>query len=417
MRFVVDSSWTRVGPDGATIVAGSPIKVFRLSPAGTRVARQIEDSADVAASTLIDRLLDAGAIHPSPGSGTIGTDRVTVVTPQFGGEVTDDGRITVDDASADPLVGATLRLDRNRGPAAARNAGRQLAANDFIAFVDADVRFPSIDRASVDTGGWWDRLLAHFDDPLVGLVAPRVTGDSGSSLDLGGEPARIRAGTRVSYVPAAMVVVRATAFDDVGGFDERLRFGEDVDFVWRLDQAGWRCRYEPTSVVRHRRRPTMRARLRQQVGYGSSSGPLALRHPAALAPYRSNPWSLAVAVLTLSGRPVAGAILGLGSAVALAARLPGVPPTAALRLGVLGHVRSGEQLARAGRRAWWPILAVAAIASRRARIVLAMSFAASPRSALRDVAFGWGMWRSMWRHRTWAPIRPDIVGAGLGRRS
>ena len=70
-----------------------------------------------------------------------------------------------------------------------------------------------------------------------------------SPLDLGPEPARVRAGTRVSYVPAAAIVCRVDAIREIGGFDEALRFGEDVDLVWRLDAAGWRCRYEPVATV------------------------------------------------------------------------------------------------------------------------------------------------------------------------
>ena len=42
-----------------------------------------------------------------------------------------------------------------------------------------------------------------------------------------------------------------TALREVDGFDPELRLGEDVDLVWRLDAAGWRCRYEPSVSVFH----------------------------------------------------------------------------------------------------------------------------------------------------------------------
>ena len=73
------------------------------------------------------------------------------------------------------------------------------------------------------------------------------------------EPARVAAGTRVSYVPAAALVVRTEALRAIGGFDETLRVGEDVDAVWRLIDAGYRCRYEPSVVVHHRPRSTLSA--------------------------------------------------------------------------------------------------------------------------------------------------------------
>jgi cellulose synthase/poly-beta-1,6-N-acetylglucosamine synthase-like glycosyltransferase len=43
------------------------------------------------------------------------------------------------------------------------------------------------------------------------------------------------------------------AFAGVGGFDESLRFAEDLDLTVRLARAGWRLRFEPTVVVVHRK--------------------------------------------------------------------------------------------------------------------------------------------------------------------
>jgi mycofactocin glycosyltransferase len=317
-----------------------------------------------------------------------------------------DGRITVDDGSVPPLAGATHRLATTSGPAAARNAARPFVTTELIAFVDADVETPP---------GWLDALLAHFDDPLVGLCAPRVAGEVGSPLDLGEEPARIRAGTRVSYVPGAALVVRTAAFDAIGGFDPTLRFGEDVDFVWRLDEAGWRCRYEPTSVVWHEPRATMTSRLRQHAGYGTSAAPLALRHPRALSPVRFNGWSAFAWGAIIGGHPFAGMTAAIGSALALAPKLPGVAAVDSFRLAIRGHLLAGRQIATAGRRAWWPIIAVGALVSRRLRWVGAAMVLADVRATPTDVAYGWGVWTGMWRHRTWAPIVPRL-SAWPGRR-
>ena len=48
----------------------------------------------------------------------------------------------------------------------------------FVAFLDADVTAPP---------EWIEPLLAHFADPTVGAVAPRVRGEQGSPLDLGND--------------------------------------------------------------------------------------------------------------------------------------------------------------------------------------------------------------------------------------
>ena len=412
-RFVPDPSWQR---HDRTVLAGSPLRIFRLGAAGVTLVERLEAgsalAADEEATILVQRLLDAGAIHPvvlgtrSP-DGRSGDSTVTVVTPQLGGTVHLDGRVTVDDGSDPPLAGATFRLTQNRGPAAARNATRAIVDTALVAFLDADVHAEP---------GWFEPLLAHFDDPAVGLVAPRVTGEARSPLDLGDEPARIRSGTRVSYVPGAALVVRRAALDAVGWFDETLRFGEDVDLVWRLDEMGWRCRYDPSVTVWHRPRDTWPARLRQHADYGTSAAPLALRHPHSLAPMRSNGWTAAVWVLaTATLAPVPSLVLAVASAAALPRQLPELPRRVAVSLALRGHALGGKQLAEAVRRAWWPVVAVAALRSNRARAVLIASLLAAPRSAATDAAYGWGLWTGMIRHRTIAPVLPRI-SAWPGRR-
>lgn len=400
MRYGLDSSWQRFG---RVVLAGSPLRLFRLTAGGEAVVERIESRGDVAASTLTERLSDAGAIHPlttDEGPSRFGIDDVTVVTPQLGGAVHPDGRLTVDDGSSPPLSGAALRLEINRGPAAARNAARPLVDTPLVAFVDDDVTMPD--------PTWLSALLWHFDDPEVGLVAPRVGGEVGSPLDLGDEPARVRAGTRVSYVPGAAIVMRVDAFDQIGGFDERLRFGEDVDLVWRLDDAGWRCRYDPAVAVWHQPRPSWPERLGQHVGYGTSAAPLALRHPGALSPVHVNGWTAATWALALIGQWVPAATLGVASSAALVHKLPDVPPRAAMWLALRGHLLAGRQLASAGRRVWWPMLLVGAVPSRRGRWLLLLAVLGNVRATPTDLAYGWGVWTGMRRLRTWSPLVPRL---------
>ena len=427
-RFELDVTWQRAR---RTIMAGSPLRLFRLTAAGVAVARRLERGEPFAGhvhavpgtsrppeSLLIGRLLDAGAIHPlrpTPGAARLTSTDVTVVTPQLGGAVRHDGRITVDDGSRPPLVGATLRLDSNRGPAAARNAARLRIDTELVAFLDADV-LPdreavgdtTDEAASADAATWVSNLLWHFDDPTVGLVAPLVRGEEDSPLDLGDQPARSRAGTRVSYVPAAAILVRTEALEAVGWFDERLRFGEDVDLVWRLDAAGWRCRYDPSVSVWHEPRRTWRSRLRQHAGYGTSAAPLALRHPGALSPLHVNGWTAAAWSLGAVGHGASASALVLASSAALIRKLPDVPPRTAFGLALRGHLLAGQQIAAAIRRVWWPIVAVGALVSKRVRLVAVLAVLSDVRSAPTDLAYGWGVWSSMRRLRTWAPIVPRL---------
>ncbi len=343
--------------------------------------------------------------------------------------VVDDGTVpplTVEAATA-PSPVRVLRVADNRGPAAARNAGLALVTTPFVAFVDTDVDVPA---------GWLAGLIGHFGDDRVALVAPRVRSTPGGnatidafedergSLDLGDRPARVAAGTRVSYVPAAAIVCRTAALRVVGGFDELLRWGEDVDLVWRLVDAGWRCRYEPSVVVGHRARPEISGWMRQQFAYGTSAAPLARRHPGALAPLRVSGWSLAAWALVAAHRPFAAAGLTAATAVALQRKLRGVPPAEAALLAGRGTLAAGEQIAGAVARAWWP-LALPLLASRRWRLVVAAALVAPailgawrarsrrPASsvALRlaaDVAYGAGVWRGAIRERSFAALVPDL---------
>jgi mycofactocin system glycosyltransferase len=418
VRFVADPSLER---HGEVVIGGSPLTVLRLTASGGRALDRAISGDDVGLGPFVRRLLDVGIVHPLPvGPGSIGPDQVTVVVPVLG--VAPDGlpagSIVVDDGSDPPVADSTVRLSATLGPGAARNRGLELVATPIVAFVDADVTLP---------GGWLDHLLPHFDDPEVGAVAPRVVSPPTpgrraryearrSPLDLGPVPARVRVGTRVGYVPAAALVCRAEAVRAIGGFDPALRYGEDVDLVWRLDQAGWRVRYEPAAVVHHPPRPTWRAWVRQRVAYGSSAAPLARRHTGALTPVRINGWTATVWALLVAGHPVVAVVLALGSAAALVPKLP-LPAPVSMRLAVGGTVRAGEPLASAVRRVWWPILAVAALRWRPARVALAASAVAAldPLRVVDDVAYSIGVWRGVVRERHLGAVLPAVRAWPGGR--
>lgn len=433
-RFILDRSWSR---HTDTVVAGSPLRILRLSAPGARAAQVLEDAArrgdavdDPVALRLAERLIDIGALHILAGdSPRHGPDDVTVVIPRHRRNIVDDAPTTpaaiptttrssgevrmiiVDDASVPPIADATVTLETNRGPAAARNTGLELVETDLVAFIDDDVEAPD---------DWFCDLLGHFDDERVALVAPRVASAPGagliervershSPLDLGDEPARIRAGTRVSYVPAAAIICRRSALEAIGGFDESLRFGEDVDLVWRLDAAGWRCRYDPSVVVHHRPRRTWSDWARQRIDYAASSGPLARRHRGALAPARLSPWSLAAWVLVAAGAPLIGIAVALASAAALIVRLPMLPPRFAFWLAARGHLYAGRQLAAAIRRVWWPLVAIAAIRSRLARRALVASAIAHPAMVAGDLCASVGIWRGSITARTLDPLVVRVI--------
>lgn len=438
------------------VSGGSPWRLVRLTEqgAGLLAAWLAGDavSSDPAAGGLARRLVDAGLVHPTYAPRRVRGGEVDLVVP-----VRDDPegleavlRVTsrspevlvtvVDDGSADAAAveriasahdAVVVRNDVPLGPAAARNAGARRGAAGLVAFVDADAR-PEPD--------WLEGLVAYFDDPAVGAVAPRVRGPVGetlrerfeaaaSPLDLGDRAGVVRPGAAVPFVPAAALVVRREALGS--GFDASLRTGEDVDLVWRLVTAGWQVRYEPSVVVTHAARTTWRAWLAQRFSYGLSAAPLEARHGDAAAPLRADPRVLATLGLVLAGRPRAAAGLLGWSAASLARQLEGVTvrggsDTAARQLAARGTALAAPGLARSAFRTYGPLLVVAAIALPTARRPVAtLTVAATavrwwragrptPRAAFAalsladDLAYGAGVLAGAARARRFGALRPRL---------
>jgi len=162
--------------------------------------------------------------------------------------------------------------------------------------------------------------------------------------------------------------------------------------------------------VTHQPRPDWRAWFNQRMMYGSSAAPLARRHPGALAPVRLSAWSIATWVLAVGVHPLLGTTISAGSAAALTRKLRDVPDRVAFRLAWRGNLHAGDQIATAVRRAWWPLLGLTAVASKRARVALLMSAIASrhPIRVVDDVAYSVGVWRGVVSERTLGPLLPDV---------
>jgi hypothetical protein len=88
-----------------------------------------------------------------------------------------------------------------------------------------------------------------------------------------------------------------------------------------------------------------------------------------------------------------------------------------LRIAGLGNVRAGLLLADAVRRVWWPIVFLAALRSRRARLIALASLLPlrHPVHLVDDMAYGVGVWKGVWQERTIAPLIPRFV-SWPGRR-
>jgi mycofactocin glycosyltransferase len=385
-RYTLDVT-ARRSRDGLVIAGGSPARLVRLTPAG----RDALDAAlsgtpggGPAATRLIERLVAAGLLHPLAGAESVPVGRVSFVVPirdgarwlrQLIAALAPEGEvIVVDDGSRDGsgaiarAEGARVMPNRGRpGPSGARNTGLAAARTELVAFVDSDIR---------PRPGWPAHLVPLFADSRIAVVAPRVTSAAGPSLveryersssplDLGAHPGLVGPGRRLTYLPSAALVARRAALLEVGGFDEDLRIGEDVDLVWRLIKRGWTVRYAPESVVEHRPRRSLVALARQRYTYGRSAALLERRHPGCASALQLTPQT---AVIWLAGAglgPVAAAGAFTASTLSASLSTGGTREVAALAAG--GHLRAGRHVARVLIREWLPGTAVASLVSRRAR--------------------------------------------------
>jgi glycosyltransferase involved in cell wall biosynthesis len=81
------------------------------------------------------------------------------------------------------------------------------------------------------------------------------------------------------FVPGGNCAVRVEAARAIGGWDETFAGGaDDVDFSWRLVQAGHPLGFAPDAVLAYRYRAGSRALVRQFYRYGVTEVPLHRRH-------------------------------------------------------------------------------------------------------------------------------------------
>jgi len=454
-----------LAPDAATerldddrvLLGGSPLRLLRLRPRAAELVRRWVAGErlgdDPAEGRLARRLVTTGVFVPRPPSGGLTPADVTVVVPvrdrpamleRLLAALGPLAVVVVDDASVAPepvalvarSAGATYRrLARHGGPGAARNAGLAEVRSPVVAFVDSDC---------LPEEGWLAPLLDELADPRVAAVAPRVVpSEDGrrhrwpssyeavrSPLDRGSAPGLVRPGGRVPFVPTAALVARRSALGD-RCFDESLDGGEDVDLVWRLVAAGWDVRYQPAVVVRHEQHRGALGWAGRRFFYGTTAGPLAERHGAAVAPVSISAWSAASLGLLAARRPLP-AVLVNGLAIGLLARrLRGVvddPVAVAVRLAGRGTLQAATASVAALARVWgpWALLAVAWRRSRPAALAMLLGPAVADWWSLRpgerpapggyvlahvadDLAYGSGVWWGAARRRTLQPLLPQVV--------
>lgn len=148
------------------------------------------------------------------------------------------------DATAEVALaaGATVVFEPHNQIARARNAGAAAATGNWVVFVDADSR-PSKD------------LFAAAGDEMA----------SGNCL-AGGSTLRMETDSRLAnlgmrkwnfistslrYMAGSFIFCEAAAFREIGGFDERLFAGEEIDLSRRLKRLARRRKHRIVILTAH----------------------------------------------------------------------------------------------------------------------------------------------------------------------
>ena len=220
--------------------------------------------------------------------------------------------IVVDDGSNDPQAIARVAADHgarllvnetNRGPSHARNRAAREASGEILAFIDSDC---------VADPGWLRGLTPFFAWRRVAAVGGRTLAyhrestldryeEASSSLDMGARLLFEANGSDSLYAPTCNLLVRRADFLQLGGLREGLRVGEDVDFCWRLREAGAVLVYAPQGTVRHKHPARLRQMLLRRAAYGSSEANLRATHPDKLGRFAPPPAPCTTLALTAAG--------------------------------------------------------------------------------------------------------------------
>lgn len=452
---------------GRMVLGGSPAQLTVLPERVRPFARALfaANRRGLSATTPAEQeaaawLLDRGIADPLPVADRPVTD-VEVVVPVYRdtdaldeclASLAGQGApvIVVDDASPKPEATAIKRIAKqhgaklivrkeNGGAGAARNTGLAATTAPFVAFIDSD---------AIAAPDFVASLRPLFDDPLIGAVGPRVRPDvrgssaielyedTRSELDMGPLPSLVMIGAAAGWLPSASVMVRRAAVSDPA-FEPGMRIGEDVDLFWRMHEAGWKVRYVPDVVNKHRVRTTFTEFSQRREGYGSSAAELEKRHPGILIPAQPSIVGLVALCALALKRP---SVAALAASYELVRQRRIHPPEVSTPVVVELTLKSlwsdvfwtGHLL----RRDWWPIGWAVLAASSRSR--LARGFAAAMmwepvrdhllqptrldplRSlALRlldDASYGTGVIRGAWRTGVTNVVTPRVRFARIPLR-
>ena len=192
-------------------------------------------------------------------------------------------------------------MKENSGPGQSRNYGAERAKGDFLIILDSDVVLPTGYLTAIDEElaqdppeafGGPDAAHPSFT-PIQKAISYSMT----SFFTTGG----IRGGKAKLdkfYPRSYNMGIRRDVYQQLNGFS-KMRFGEDIDFSYRIVEAGFKTRLFPEAWVWHKRRTDFRKFFRQVYNSGIARINLEKRHPGTLKIVHLLPTVFTVGVIAL----------------------------------------------------------------------------------------------------------------------
>ena len=189
----------------------------------------------------------------------------------------------------------------NSGPGQSRNYGAERANGKYVIILDSDVVLPSgylqaieeeLAQQPCEAFGGPDAAHPDFT-PVQKAISYSMT----SFFTTGG----IRGGKAKLdkfYPRSYNMGVRHDVYLELGGFS-KMRFGEDIDFSYRIVEAGYKPRLFPEAWVWHKRRTDFKKFFRQVYNSGIARINLEKRHPGTMKLVHLLPTAFTVGVIAL----------------------------------------------------------------------------------------------------------------------
>jgi GT2 family glycosyltransferase len=176
-----------------------------------------------------------------------------------------------------------IRFPGNTGFCLAMNAGLRASRGEFLLSLNNDTELEArclgelVEAMQSDAGlGMAAPKMVYHDDPGLINSAGHACGPDGVVVDIGrGQPDGewFNRPREVLGACAGAALYRRQMLAQVGLFDPDFFISyEDADLNWRAQWAGWRARYVPTAVVRHREGISRGIRSRRAVFLGMRNG-------------------------------------------------------------------------------------------------------------------------------------------------